>query len=206
MSSWKTLAVLPATVVLALTLAGCTAQAEPPAAAPAPVGTASAEPTPTPAADARVFTMPEECADITPASRLTVFNEDAMVLLGGPGGVFGSDFLSDPTPEESLGGISCMWGYPDSDFSSVTVSVAPMLPATRSDVLESFASQGLNEEQIGTATLFYVQGDKTITPAVVNVVRAESWISVITKVGGPEAYADALEISDEVYAEVYQPE
>jgi hypothetical protein len=204
MSSWKMLAALPATAILALVLVGCAADAAPPAAAPQPTRTPSAEPTATPSPTPREFTMPKKCAGIAPESRLTVFDDEEMVLLGGPDGAFGNDFLTDPTPEEQVGGISCMWGYPDSDFSSVTISVAPVLPAVRAEIMADFESQGLNEEQVGGASLFYVQGDKTITPAVVNVVRAESWISVITKVGGQEAYTEALEIADEVYAEVYQ--
>jgi hypothetical protein len=182
---------------LALVLAGCTGTppVEPPATSP------TAEPTPSAAAPA--FTQPDDCATgILPASRLATFDDLGLVLLGGPGGKYGTDYSADPTPEEQLGGISCIWGFDASDISSITVSVAPLTADTRLQALDQFATQGLDEE-LTDDTAVYAQTGSDDEPSITNVLRDDSWISVLTTVGGNDYAADALVIAEEVAATVY---
>ncbi|MCU1543530.1 MAG: hypothetical protein JWM50_1395 [Microbacteriaceae bacterium] len=204
MSSWKSLVVLPLALALALPLTACStggdAQEITPPDKPTPVETPSASP----GASDLSFTMPEECATIVPRARLDAFAASGLVLLGGPDGKYGNDYLADATPEEQAGGISCIWGFADSEVSSVTISVAPLSPATRPDVVDSFSEQGLNEDVVDGAATFGVQGDKQLNPAVFNVLRAESWISVIETIGGPVAYTEAVAIAGEIYSTVYR--
>jgi hypothetical protein len=127
------------------------------------------------------------------------------VLLGGPDGKYGTDYLADATPEEQAGGISCIWGFADSEISSLTVSVAPLSASTRPDIVASFNEQGLNEATIDDAVTFAVQGDKNLNPAVYNVLRGDSWISVIATIGGTDSYNEAVEVAAEVHAIVYTP-
>jgi hypothetical protein len=206
MSSWKSVAILPLALALVLPLAGCAGGGEAeeltPPDEPAPVVTPSATPT----APELAFTLPETCVSVLPDTRLEAFEAGGLVLLGGPGGKYGDDYLLDATPEQKAGGITCIWGFADSEMSSITISIAPLTPATRPDVVESFAEQGLNEDTVGGASTFSVQGDKQLNPAIFNSLRAESWISVIQTVGGPEAYTEAVAIADEIYTQVYQPE
>lgn len=193
----RALALAAATLVVAL--AGCSSApvAEPPA-------TPSVEPSETSAAPTTaVFTVPEDCgAGILPASRLATFDELGLVLLGGPGGKYGTDYSADPTPEEQLGGISCIWGFDASDISSVTVSVAPLSADTRVQALDEFATQGL-VEQLTDDTAIYAQVGGDDDPSITNVLRDDSWISVLTTVGGEDYAADARVIADEVAATVY---
>lgn len=202
MRSSKSLATLPGTLVLLLVLAGCASAAPAPTTAPddpAPVATPTATPTPEP----REFTMPTSCNAVFPQSRVDSWQSEGIVLLGGPDGKYGSAYLADKTPEERAGGISCIWGYADSEVSSFTVSVAPLTQETRPDIVESFTTQGLNELTDASGTVFGVQGDSTLNPAVFNRLIGQGWISVIATIGGAEAYAEAVAIADEVTELVY---
>ncbi len=150
--------------------------------------------------------MPTQCADILPASRLAIFETAKLVLLGGPGGRYEGDYLLEPTPEELLGGITCIWGFSDTEASSITVSVAPLSPDSRASVIDSLVADGLNESELDGASVFSKQGNGEIAPAIINSVRATSWISVIVTVGGPTQYEDAKAIVAEVAALVYVAE
>ena len=191
---------LVAAAALVAALAGCTST---PVAAP-PVTTPSASPSASASAVAPVmFTQPEDCASgILPASRLASLDTLGLALLGGPGGKYGTDYSADPTPEEQLGGISCIWGFDASDISSITISVAPLNDDTRLQALDEFATQGL-VEQLTDDTAIYSQVGNDDEPAITNVLRDDSWISVLATVGGDENAAESLVIADEVAAQVY---
>lgn len=182
-------------------LAGCSATASP---SRTPTGSVTSTPTPsaTPTAVALHFAMPTECASILPKSRLDTFASQSLVLLGGPGGKFGNKYLSDSTPEESAGGITCIWGDDVANTSSITISVAP-LGSNRASVVADLLNQGLNEGTIGNSNTFFQQGDTSQSPAILNVVHPDSWISVITTVGGPDQAQVAVTIADEVASVLY---
>lgn len=195
-----------AVAVLAMlaVLAGC-GPSEGGSVEPTPSGSASPTPSATsvPQSEPRVFAMPVDCASLLPASRLTAFEDAGLTLLGGPGGKYGTSYLADPTPEERAGGITCIWGDGTTDQSATTVSVAPLV-SNRAAVVQSLIDQGLNEAIEGDLTLYAVQGDEDRAPAILNVLRPDSWISVIQTTGGPVAFEDALVISDEVALVVYR--
>ena len=201
MSSTKSLAVLPLAVALLAVLAGCSA-AETPQETPTAAATEAPEPTATPEPVDLVFTMPTDCTAMVPQSRVDAFSAEGIILLGGPGGKY-ADYLTDATPEEQAGGISCIWGFEDSEVSSFTISVAPLTAATRPDVIASFTEQGLNEQVAGDGVAYGVQGDRTLDPAIMNVLRGDSWISVIATIGGTDSYNQSVEIAQEVHDLVY---
>jgi hypothetical protein len=204
MSSIKTLAVLPVAIAMLVALSACAGE-EPPELTTPDASTPTATPTPTPTAAALDFTEPEDCTTLLPQSRLDLFASRGLVLLGGPGGKYGTDYLADATPEEQAGGISCIWGFADSEISSLTISVAPLSASTRPAIVASFNEQGLNEATVDDAVTFAVQGDKNLNPAVYNVLRGESWISVIATIGGTDSYNEAVEVAAEVHDLVYAP-
>ena len=202
MGSSKSLAVLPIAVALLMALAGCSAdEAQPTPATVEP----TASPTPTATAEPAnlTFAMPTDCTAILPQSRVDRFTTEGIELLGGPGGKYGNDYLADATPEQQAGGITCIWGFTDTEVSSFTISVAPLTAATRPAVVASFAEQGLNEETTEDAVAYGVQGDRTLDPAIMNVLRGDSWISVIATIGGRDSYEQSVEIADEVHDLVY---
>lgn len=188
---------------IALVLGGCAGSPSP---EPDPTPTAAPEPAPTETSDAAVaFTQPTTCAEALPAERIAEIEQSGLILLGGPGGRYGTAYAADPSPEELAGGVTCIWGFGDTEVSSVTVSIAPLPPAARADVVESLTDQGLNESLDGDASVFWQEGDEDFEPAVYTALRADSWISVIETVGGPDAYDEAVEIAEEAFEVTHSP-
>jgi len=201
MASRRQLTMSAAALTAVLLLAGCAAETpvdETPVETPA-APSAAPEPTEEP----EVFTLPTDCTTMLSADRVADFETQGLALLGGPGGKYGTDYLADPTPEESAGGMTCIWGFDDTDFASVTISVAPLTPADRAGVVTSLIEQGLNETVEGNTTTYVQQGDANSQPAIINVLRFDSWISVIETVGGEEFYAEAAMLADDVRDQVY---
>ena len=196
----------PAVALTALLLlAGCATETPveaPPVAETPSAPSAEPEPEETP----EVFALPEDCASLLPAERIADFETQGLALLGGPGGKYGTDFLADPTPEEEAGGMTCIWGFDDTDFASVTISAAPLEPADRAAIVTTLVEQGLNEAVDGNTTTYMQQGDPDSQPAIINVLRDDSWISVIETVGGEEFYAEAVLLATEVRGQIYTPE
>lgn len=196
-----------AALALVLGLAACAAEAEEPAAAPtdgpAPVPTATetAQPEPEP----ETFSMPQDCTTILPPERVDALLEQGIALVGGPGTDIGATYLPEPTREEAVGGISCFFeDEARPNIATFTISVAPISPSTRAQVITDLTAQGLNEgaTSSGDAT-FWVTGDENGPGAVHNVVTTDAWVSVITTIGGQVFYDEAVVITGEVLDIVY---
>ena len=165
--------------------------------------TATPTPTPTESAEPAIFVQPRQCSSILPQSRLDSFSDQGLTLLGGPGGKFGDDYLSDPTPERVAGGITCIWGDNSNDVSSLTISVAPLSPSTRPGIVTDLTNQGLNVETLGNVSRYGQFGDEQSQPAILNVLRPDSWISIISTFGGQTLYDEAVTLSDEAAQQAY---
>lgn len=192
-----------AIVLLAALLAGCAPQSAPTAE---PTGSSTAAPTATIEPEiVRSFAMPTTCREILTDETADAFETEGLVLLGGPDGVYGDEYLLDPSPEQQAGGITCIWGDPETEISTVTISVAPLSAASRSAVVSDLAvSQGLNETVGEDATYYWLLGDDDHAPAILNVLTADSWISVIQTVGGDANYTEAEQLALEVHDRVYR--
>jgi hypothetical protein len=197
----RVIALLPLAAAISLALAACSGSPD-----ATPTQATSSTPTPsTTASDApaaRVFTMPDDCTGLLPDTRQQAFADQKLTLLGGPGGKY-PQYYADPTPEEQVGGISCIWGNEDVPGSTVTVSVAPLTTATRSNVVDGLVAQGLNEAVVDDGISYAQLGDETSAPAVLNILRDESWISVIEAIGGEAFFDEAVELANEAAAQVY---
>lgn len=188
-----------------LLLAGCTPTG--PGAAPTDPPSDSASPSPTPSEQPveTVFTMPTDCAEILTAERQAAFAAEGRELLGGPGGLFGDEYFLEPTPEENAGGISCVWGDEADPQSTIIISVAPVNLGNRATIVADLLAQGLNEVLLDDALTYGQIGDEAVAPAILNVLRDDSWISVIDALGGDARFDRATELVDEVAAKVYEP-
>jgi hypothetical protein len=195
------LAVLPIAVAVALSLAACVGEPEAEPTDQQSVGpTPTSEPTEAPSE--RTFTMPADCLGILPQSRQDSFAAQNLVLLGGPGGQF-PQYYGDPTPEERAGGISCIWGDEAVPESLITISVAPLTTSTRGSVIDDLIGQGLNEATLDDGISYAQLGDDTSAPAILNIIRDESWVSIIESVGGEAFFDEAVELAGEVADQVY---
>jgi hypothetical protein len=193
-------------VLAILVISGCAAEPEPTPVQPTETAEPSATPTAVaePTAEPLEFTQPRACLEMLPPSRLDAFADDQLDLLGGPGGVYGTSYFSDATPEEAEGGISCIWGSESMQTRQIVISVAPVSPANRLRITDEFAAQGLNEERLEDTMVYGRQGDLEIAPSVLNVLRDDSWISVLTSPGGQASYEEAQAVAAEVAGNVYR--
>ncbi len=199
----RDLAVLPIALAMAISLAACVGEPqEDPTERPTETSTPTPDPTQT--STSRVFTMPDDCLGILPQSRQDALASQGLTLLGGPGGQF-EQYYADPTPEERAGGISCIWGDEDVPESTVTISVAPLTDGTRAGVVDNLIAQGLNEAVLDDGISYAQLGDDNSAPAILNIVRDDSWVSVIQALGGEAFFDEAVELAGEVADQVYTP-
>lgn len=169
---------------------------------PDPEPTSSATST-SPSTSVPVFEQPERCVDIITPETASAFEAAGLELLGGPGGTYGGEYFPEETAEERAGGITCVWGDEDVLATTVVISVAPVTTATRSGIVNDLIDQGLIESQIDGAITYAQIGDETSSQAMLNVIRSDSWISVIEAVGGEDRFQRATELVDEVTGLVY---
>jgi hypothetical protein len=197
----RNLAVLPIALAMAVSLAGCVGE---PAPVPTdtPIETTTPTPQPTETPGPRTFVMPADCLAMLPQERQDSFASQNLELLGGPGGKF-EHYYADPTPEEQAGGMSCIWGDEDVPTSTITISVAPLTLDSRALVVDNLLAQGLNEAVLDDGISYAQLGDENSAPAILNIIRNDSWVSIIEALGGEAFFDEAVELADEVANQVY---
>ncbi|HWM34452.1 MAG TPA: hypothetical protein VNR36_09480 [Pseudolysinimonas sp.] len=197
------MAIIPVVLAVGIALAGCSGAPE---AEPTGIETSTPAPEPTETGGPVVlsFRLPADCTGLLPASRRQSFESQGIELLGGPGGKY-PDYYADPTPEERAGGISCVWGDEDDVQSTLTVSAAPLSIDTRGPIIDELIAQGLNEAVVDDGISYAQIGDENSAPAVLNIIRDDSWISVIQATGGEKYFDLAVELAGEAAAQVYVP-
>lgn len=198
----RILMALPMLAATMIVLSACAGSGSP-TSSEKPSDTPSPTPTQTQAPAKLTFTMPTDCAAMLPQSRIDSFTSQKLELLGGPGGKY-PDYYADPTPEEQAGGISCVWGDETVPESTIEISVAPLSPSTQPGVVSGLLAQGLNEAQLDGAISYAQIGDETSAPAVLNIIREDSWVSVLEALGGEAFFDEATQIADEVHSQVYK--
>ena len=196
--------------LLALALSGCASPTPTPTVEPT-TATPTVEPTvePTTPAQTEFFSMPEDCAAILPAATIEGFAADGIIILAGPGGKYGNELITDPTPEMNAGGISCYFGIDNEDPNqlavTVLISAAPVDDSTRPQITADLLAQGLVQatDERGDATFGLLGGSAGQSTANFNVVAADSWISVISSKGGKKAYFNAVKLANDVHLANY---
>jgi hypothetical protein len=197
----KHLAIVPIAVAILVSLAACVGEPNAgPTDEPVETSTPTSEPTEEPST--RTFSMPTDCLGILPQSRQDTFASQNLVLLGGPGGQF-EHYYADPTPEERAGGISCIWGDEKVPESTITISVAPLTTANRAAIVDNLIAQGLNEAPLDDGISYAQLGDENSAPAILNIIRDDSWVSIIEALGGEAFFDEAVELASEVADQVY---
>lgn len=161
------------------------------------------------AAATETFTAPADCTTILPQEQIDSYSAETIVLLAGPGGIYGDELIPDPTPETLAGGISCYFGYDNEDPNQIqiysVVSVAAVNADNRDGILQGLTDQQLNEGTDETgATTFSILGETSANvPAMYNVINDTSWISVISVFGGETFFEENVAIAGLVHDQVY---
>lgn len=196
-----------AAMLLVFGLAACAPESERPGVidtgvpSPEPTAVETTQPEPEP----ETFAMPDDCTVILPPARVEDFLAQGIELVGGPGTEIGATYLPEPTGEESAGGISCFFeDIARPNIAVFTISVAPLVPSVRTEVITDLTAQGLNEGQTASGDVTYwVIGDEKGRSAVYNIITNEAWISVVTAYGGQVFYDEAVIVADDVVDIVY---
>ncbi|MFN3708150.1 hypothetical protein [Microcella sp.] len=204
------LAALAAVGLLAVGLSACADQpaAEPeptvePTAAPEPEPITEPEPEPEPEPEL-VFTMPTDCTQILPADRVASLEAQNLQLLGGPGSIYGDEFFFDETPEQLVGGISCVWGQEGVDLSTILLSVAPLNAATRAQTIEDLIAQGyISYDRDDSSLAFGLIGDAGGPPAIYNLITNDAWFSMLNSLGGQTGFDEAILLTEELRGVAY---
>jgi hypothetical protein len=190
------------------TLAGCAATPTPTAEPTASETTApTVEPT-TPVVT-ETFSMPADCTEILPPSTIAGFEDSGIIALAGPGGKYGNELITEPTPEMDAGGISCYFGVDNEDPNLLTVnyliSAVSLDSAARAEVIADLSAQGLSEatDERGDVSFGILGGGQGQSTANYNVIAADSWISVISSFGGEDAFLAAVELANDVHVANY---
>lgn len=196
-----------AAVTGVLLLSGCSLGGDPTPSESASGPTPTASET-TPAGDG-TFAAPADCTAILPQDQVDSYAAENIVLLAGPGGIYGDELIPDPTPETIAGGISCYYGYDNEDPNQIqiysVVSVAEVTEGNRDGIMTELSAQGLNEgtDATGAATYAIIGDTAANVPAMYNVVDDYSWISVISVFGGETFFEENVAIAGMVHDQVY---
>ena len=139
-----------------------------------------------------VFSPPADCLELLPESAVAGLAEDGIKLVKGPGSPSSEPiFVEGQTPEELVGGISCLYSVPGEEETGVYIilSVAPVTEAARPGVISDLLAQNLNVGQSNDGALTYwIWGDDVIVPALHNTLYDDSWYSALLQPGGRPAY------------------
>ena len=205
------LATAAAASALLLTLAACAPEQPAPTE---PVAEPSSEPTPSPEPSETtpepspepelVFTMPADCTVILPADRVGTLEAQGLTLLGGPGSLYGDEYFGDQTPEQLIGGMSCVWGQEGVDLSTILFSVAPLNAVSRESTINDLVAQGyVPFEREDSSLAFGVLGEEGIGPAIYNLITDDAWFSVLNSLGGQTGFDESVLFTEEMRGVAY---
>jgi len=138
------------------------------------------------------FTPPADCTALLPDSAVASLAAEGVELVKGPGSPSTEPiFVESKTPEEQVGGISCLYSVPGDEETGVYIilSVAPVSADARPGVINDLLAQNLNVGQSTDGALTYwIWGDEVIVPALHNNLYDDSWYSALLQPGGRAAY------------------
>jgi len=108
------------------------------------------------------FLAPTNCTELLPADSVALLEAEGIVLLRGPGSPSSEPiFVEGQTPEELVGGLSCLYGLPEQADAetendlSIIVSVAPVNVDMRPGIINDLLAQNLNVGQTTDGALTY---------------------------------------------------
>lgn len=138
------------------------------------------------------FSPPADCTQILPQSDLALLAERGIILIAGPGSPSNDPiYVEGQTPEELIGGMSCLFAVPGEVDTGINIIVgaAAVDSAIRPTVIDDLLAQALNVGQTADGALTYWKwGDEVIVPAIHNSLYEDSWYSALIQPGGRESY------------------
>jgi len=151
------------------------------------------------------FVQPADCTTILPAAVVEALATDGIELVRGPGSLSADPiYVEGQTPEELIGGFSCLFAPPDDEDTGINImlSVAAVDESVRPGIINAFLEEGLNVGQTteGTGLTYWRWGDDVNVTALHNSLYQDSWYSALIQPGGRSAYDRGVALVDAMRA------
>jgi hypothetical protein len=187
-------------LVTALAACGPTVEPSPtPTAESTPSSTPSPTAVETPAAEA-VFTAATSCTGMLGPLETTLIAEGYTLFSSSDGG--GIYFPIEPTQD---GGdpFSCWYGKDGVDLSSFELASQAVDQAQHEGIAAVLGGGGFTVTTDGDVVTYVQAGDEGSTPAIVHVLRPDSWLTAFSTFGGADQVTVLTGYLDQVAAQLY---
>ena len=149
------------------------------------------------------FTPPSHCTTLLPESAVADLQERGIELVRGPGSPSAETiYVEGQTPEELVGGLSCLYAVPGEEDTGITIilSAAAVDESIRPAVIDAFLDEGLNVGQTndGQGLTYWRWGDDVNVTALHNALYQDSWYSALIQPGGRSAYDQGVVLVDQM--------
>ena len=138
------------------------------------------------------YSRPSDCTALLNDAGAALLEAQGVELIAGPGSPSNDPiYVEGQTPEELVGGLSCLYAIPGEVDTGINIilGTALMDDAIRPTVIDDLLAQQLNVGQTADGALTYWKwGDEVIVPAIHNSLYADSWYSALIQPGGRESY------------------
>ena len=141
---------------------------------------------------ALTYSRPSDCTALLNDAGAALLEAQGVELIAGPGSPSNDPiYVEGQTPEELVGGLSCLYAIPGEVDTGINIILGTALvdDAIRPTVIDDLLAQQLNVGQTADGALTYWKwGDQVIVPAIHNSLYADSWYSALIQPGGRESY------------------
>lgn len=138
------------------------------------------------------YSRPSDCTTLLNDAGAALLEAQNVELIAGPGSPSNDPiYVEGQTPEELVGGLSCLYAIPGEVDTGINIILGTALvdDAIRPTVIDDLLAQQLNVGQTADGALTYWKwGDEVIVPAIHNSLYADSWYSALIQPGGRESY------------------
>ncbi len=138
------------------------------------------------------YSRPSDCTALLNDAGAALLEAQGVELIAGPGSPSNDPiYVEGQTPEELVGGLSCLYAIPGEVDTGINIILGTALvdDAIRPTVIDDLLAQQLNVGQTADGALTYWKwGDEVIVPAIHNSLYADSWYSALIQPGGRESY------------------
>ena len=154
------------------------------------------------------YSRPSDCTALLNDAGASLLEARGVELIAGPGSPSNDPiYVEGQTPEELVGGLSCLFAIPGEVDTGINIILGTALvdDAIRPTVIDDLLAQQLNVGQTADGALTYWKwGDEVIVPAIHNSLYADSWYSALIQPGGRESYDLGVALVQEMRATTTQ--
>jgi hypothetical protein len=138
------------------------------------------------------FAPPSDCTTLLSDAGLALLDPLGIELVKGPGSPTNEPiYVEGQTPEELIGGLSCLFAIPGEEDTGVNIvlSAAEVDASVRPAVVTALVDQRLNTGLTSdSAATYWRWGDDVNVTAIHNSLYPDSWYSALLQPGGRESY------------------